>query len=510
VLMALVMLFAGDVAAQGVTLLATLATALLLLAWAWRRGAAGRAAGWIAAAAFLGCPIVAGLAGTAYVEPAMVLFGTAALFAFQRRRESPGREIAWLALAGVFAGAAAAVKYLGLLVVAAVVLGAALAPSAAGRWRRLLAAAAGAAAVLAPWYLRILAATGNPLFPYFPDLFGGSPWVAREFPRAAGLAATWGRMLRELVRLPWDMVVARGRLGSQPPYSPLFLLLLPALAAAAVRDRRTRLPLLLAAGYAAAVLALLPEARYLLPLAPLLGLAIGEAAAAWLGAARRRADAAAHGSRRTSASPGRPGAWVAAFAILCLLPGWLYAGYRLLRLGPVPVTATQRAAFLARELPVYPAIRYLNQARGGAYTVYALHAENMEYFAAGRFLGDWSGTAAFGAVVPPDGDPETLYRRLRGLGADHLLIVRAKCRPLRPDEAAFRRRFQAVYADPIAEVFTLRSEVPTPRHGGSREQGVAAVAASPEDLVHLVTRPAAPAEWTTRWVMPIWRSGRNP
>ncbi len=259
-----------------------------------------------------------------------------------------------------------------------------------------------------------------------------------------------------------------------------------------MRDRRTRLPLLLAAGYAAAVLALLPEARYLLPLAPLLGLAIGEGAAVWWRAARRhggavpaaRTSESAGQAARTSASPG-PGAWVAAFAVLCLLPGWLYAGYRLLRLGPVPVTATQRAAFLARELPVYPAIRYLNRARGGAYTVYALHAENMEYFAAGRLLGDWSGPAAFGAVVPPDGDPETLYRRLRGLGADHLLIVRAKSRPLRPDEAAFRRRFQAVYADPIAEVFALRSEVPTPRHGGSREQGVDAIAAAAEDLVHL-------------------------
>ena len=461
VLMALVMLFGDDVAAQSVTLLATLATALLLLAWARRRGAEGTAVGWIAAAAFLGCPIVAALAGTAYVEPAMVLFGVAALFAFQRWRGSPDKETAWLALAGVFAGSAAAVKYLGLLFVAAVVLGAALTAPAAGRWRRLLVTAAAAGAVLAPWYLRILAATGNPLFPYFPDLFGGSPWVAREFPRAAGLAATWGRMLRELVRLPWDMVVARGRLGAQPPYSPLFLLLLPALVAAAVRDRRTRVLLLLAAAYAAAVLALLPEARYLLPLAPLLSLAIGEGAAAWLRAGRGRGGlrtgrggGGASSATRTWTSLGT-GAWVAAFATLCLLPGWLYDGYRLLQLGPVPVTAAQRAAFLARELPVYPSIRYLNQACGGAFTVYALHAENMEYFAAGSFLGDWSGPAAFGAVVPPDGDPETLYRRLRGLGADHLLIVRAKSWPLRPEEAAFRRRFQPVYADPIVEVFAL-------------------------------------------------------
>lgn len=458
VLLALVMLFGDDVAAQSVTLLATLATALVLLAWARRRGAEGRAVGWIAAAAFLGCPIVAALAGTAYVEPAMVLFGVAALFAFLRWRESPRRETAWLALAGVFAGSAAAVKYLGLLFVAAVMLGAALAPPAAGRWRRLLVTAAAAGVVLAPWYLRILAATGNPLFPYFPDLFGASPWVAGEFPRAAGLAATWGRVLRELLRLPWDMVVARGRLGAQPPYSPLFLLLLPALAAAAVRDRRTRVLLLLAAAYAAAVLAPLPEARYLLPLAPLLGLAAGEGAGVWMRAARRRGGGALP----------VPGSWIAVFAILCLLPGWLYACYRLLRLGPVPVTAAERAEFLARELPVYPAIRYLNQACGGAYTVYALHAENMRYFAAGRFLGDWSGPAAFGDVVPPDGDPEMLSGRLRGLGADHLLIVRGKSAPLQLDAAGFRRFFQAIYADRSTQVFAL-GPAPVPRAPGGSD-----------------------------------------
>jgi hypothetical protein len=244
--------------------------------------------------------------------------------------------------------------------------------------------------------------------------------------------------------------------------------------AAAVRDRRTRVLLLLAAAYAAAVLALLPEARYLLPLAPLLGLAVGEGAGVWVRAARRRG----RGSRAAAATPAGqavpaaeassvpeprragalpvPGSWIAVCAILCLLPGWLYAGYRLLRLGPVPVTAAERAEFLARLLPAYPAVRYLNQACGGAYTVYALHAENLRYFAAGRFLGDWSGPAAFGAVVPPDGGPESLYGRLHGLGADHLLIVRGKSWPLQLDAAGFRRLFQAVYADRSTQVFALR------------------------------------------------------
>src|SRR5260370_32643640 len=98
----------------------------------------------------------------------MVLFGTAALFAFQRWRESPGRETAWLALAGVFAGAAAAVKYLGLLFVAAGVLGAAPAPPPARRWPPPPAAAAGPRAAPAAPQHPHLAAPRPPRVPPFP------------------------------------------------------------------------------------------------------------------------------------------------------------------------------------------------------------------------------------------------------------------------------------------------------------------------------------------------------
>jgi 4-amino-4-deoxy-L-arabinose transferase-like glycosyltransferase len=499
---ALVMLFADDVAAQGVTLLATFGTALLLLAWGSRGAGPQRLAGGLAAAAFLGCPIVAALAGTAYVEPAMVWFGTAALYAFWRWRhdqaaagaqgaggaEAGGARGAhlgqrWLVLAGVFAGGAAAVKYLGLAFVAAVAGGAAALPAGRGglfvRCRRLLLAGAAAAAFIAPWYLRIAAATGNPLFPYFPDVFGNSPWVAHEFPGLAGLQAGAGRVLTALVRLPWDMVVARQRLGGHPPYSPFFLLLLPLLVVVAWRRRRVRWLLLLAAGYAVLVLALLPEARYLLPLAPLLALAVGETAASAgractgvagaLGSTGGRGQPGAPGGLGNPRDPGdpgnpgdnrrhggrRPARLVAVMGLLLFLPGWLYAGYRVVRFGPLPVTAGAREGFLRRELPVYPAIRFLNRAAARPYTVYALHAENMAYFAAGDFLGDWSGPAAFGAVVPADGDPARLVRNLRRLGAGYLLLVTGKTSPVDAGGPAFQRLFRRVYADGDAEVFVL-------------------------------------------------------
>ncbi|HVT61015.1 MAG TPA: glycosyltransferase family 39 protein [Thermoanaerobaculia bacterium] len=544
VLFALLLLFFDDVAAHAVAALATALTVALLLAWGGRGFTRG--AGWIAAAAYAGSPIVVYLSGTAYVEPGLVLFATAAMYALARWREAGERR--WLALAAVFGAAAADSKYLGLYFLGVVALGAvaerpprlpqpaphpgtsaapvSAAGRPAGRWRRLGVVAVAGGLLLAPWYARILLATGNPVFPFLPEIFGASPWTALNVRSPGELGPRLGELVVALVRAPWDVVFARQRLGGYPPYSPVYLLALPALAAAAWRDRRVRALLLVSAAYALVVLALLPDARYLLVALPLVSLATGEAVASRLGlvltgradpedaaafaccgtpgrsetALRCRGgglleasigsppatprspshpsggegDASSPGARtnfvltrggRVSSRlvPARPPV-LAAIALACFLPGWLYAGYRLAKQGPLPVTAAARDRYLARALPIYPAIRYLNLACGPSYSLYSLHAENMAYFAAGRFLGDWTGPAAFWRVVPADGDPGALDRNLRALGADHLLTVEGKSQPLALDGAAFRARFHLVYSDRHARLFALEGAAcPPPR-----------------------------------------------
>ena len=442
VLFALLMAFGEDVTTHGLSLLATLLTVVLLVCWG--RRLSGEAP-WGAAAVYAGCPIVVYLATTAYIEAGLVLCSTAAFYAVARWRGGGGRG--WLALAAVFGGAAADSKYLGLFALAAVGVAAAW-PRPAGEtvpaWRRVLMVAAVGAVTIAPWYGRIVAATGNPIFPFLPEVFGGSPWVAREFHSLRSVAQRLGELLVDVLRAPWDVVLARRRLGGYPPYSPLVLLGAPAVAAA-LFDRRLRGLVLAAAAYALVVYALLPDARYLVLALPLVCLVLGEQLrrllAAW---ARRR---------------GHPPTWLprtaAAIALACFLPGWLYAAYRVHLAGPPPVTAAGRDRFLARTFPTYPAIRYLDRACGDAYTLYALHAENMSYFAAGRFLGEWAGPAAFSRIVPADGDPRLFYDHLRALGVDHLLTVAGD--PILPqiEAPAFRGRFRLVYADPGARLFAL-------------------------------------------------------
>ena len=297
-----------------------------------------------------------------------------------------------------------------------------------------------ALATLAPWYGRILFYTGNPLFPFFTHLFGSSPW-GLEMP-GPGLT----ERLADLPMLPWDVLFNRQKVGWQPPFSPAFLLGLPFVVSGAIRNAVLRRLVLMAGIYLLALLVLPPDVRYLAPILPVLSLVL----AVELSVLGRRA-----GGRVT-----------AAFCVLCLLPAWGWAGYRLALQGTVPVTVEQRDRYLERQLPVWNALRFLNRTRGTSYTVYAFHAENMRHFAAGRFLGDWSGPARYDRLSPRVGDPEALWRELRSLGADHLLVVRGKGPALPEGDPRFGRLFRRVYFDEVAEVFELRGELtgaPSPR-----------------------------------------------
>lgn len=423
-----------DTATHLVPLLAAAATAALLVAWGRRFYAP--AAGGIAAALFLGYPMVAYLAVTGYVDVCVALFVTAGLYALQRWREEGSRG--WLVLSALFAGSAAGTKYLGLFFVAALGLEVLLAAPRRDRVRTLSGfalAAIVALVALAPWYGRILFHTGNPLFPFFPRFFGDNAW-GMEMP-GPGLSDR----LVALPTLPWDVLFEREKVGWQPPFSPAILLGFPFLVTGAIRDRSLRRLVLLAVVYVLVSLVLPPDVRYLAAILPALSLVLAvELTFRW-------------GERWR-------GPVTAAFCLLCLLPSWGWAGYRILWQGAVPVTVEQRDLYLERQLPVWPALRFLNQTRGSDYTVYAFHAENMLSLSKGRFLGDWNGPARYDRLLPLVEHPEALWRQLRRLGVDHLLVVQRKGVRLPAGEPRFRRLFRKVYSDGTADVFELTAPRP--------------------------------------------------
>ena len=246
-----------------------------------------RAATW-AAACFGLTPVVLEIAGHAIADLAVAAFAGAALVALLRS-DSAARSWRAAGVAGLLAGSAAAAKYLAL---ATAVLPVALALLVVVPRRRLAACAAFAAAAmiaLAPWLVRNLAWTGNPIYPYLQPVLGGPPCERDLAAELAGTDQSPGAMKAALPRTLAAPVVRT--------FSPLreggligahWLILLPVAAATRGFPPRRATALWLAAAAAALAWgALVHFARFLLPAMVPAAALTGVAAAALTASASR-------------------------------------------------------------------------------------------------------------------------------------------------------------------------------------------------------------------------------
>lgn len=419
VLQAELWLFGGELASHAVAAVAVLATAGMLLA------AGGGARGWVAAAAWIGSPIVVYLAGTGYVEPLLALWSLGALVAVGRWRA--GGDAIWCQVAAVFAGCAAATKYLGLLTLAFV--GVEVLVASWRRHRRELVAFCGLAALAAaPTYLRNLVLTGNPLFPFYSGVFGSTAWDADAFLGPRG-GARWRAVTTSL----WDVVARRERIGHLPPFTPLLPLLALLAAWGALTARSARRCAL----FALTFLAFMPiHAHYLVAALPALAVAAGRAVADLAGSGRRRL--------------------VAAIAVVIALPGPLYAASWVWRFGVPPASAAARERHLTERLPLYGSLRALERRTGDHYTAYALGGEQLKYHARGRLLGEINGPAAYQRVLAASPQPAALRRTLASLGAGYLILAEESATHLGAGGGDWDRHFELLHSDGRGRLYGLR------------------------------------------------------
>jgi hypothetical protein len=248
------------------------------------RPSLGRRAWWAGAVVLLAPAISNGMSAPLN-DVALAAFGTAAIFAWARLLDRP--SVAAAAVAGLFAGLAAGVKYPALVLF--VLLTAATALQSLQRrptgdtvrcrsWLAMTAVyAAVAVAVGGCWYLRAYLHTGNPVYPFFRQVFGG-----------AGLDEVLDPIKRPLAVTPWNLLLALGPLSLQPDrfdsfshqFGPIFLLFLPV----ALMERLPRCVLGLAAiAYLFLMLCLTQRQsmRFVLIALGPLAIAVAHGASAW-------------------------------------------------------------------------------------------------------------------------------------------------------------------------------------------------------------------------------------
>jgi Dolichyl-phosphate-mannose-protein mannosyltransferase len=245
-LYAIALEFRGPVACRWIQWVLGLALAANVSAMA--RPCLGRRAWW-AGAIVLMAPAISNGMSAPLNDVALAAFGTAAIFAWTRLLDQPSKRAA--AVAGLCGGLAVGVKYPALVLVG--LMGAflwlagvkelVLSRSSHRRTCWLTLAVVYSLAVIATggwWYLRPFVDTGNPVYPFFRNWFGG-----------AGLDEVLAPIKRPMAVTPWNLLLALGPLTLQPDrfdsfshqLGPIFLLFLPA----ALLERPTRRVLGLAA-----------------------------------------------------------------------------------------------------------------------------------------------------------------------------------------------------------------------------------------------------------------------
>jgi hypothetical protein len=214
-LFGLVLLFSDHVAAALVHYLLGIATSLAIFAGCM--GSLKRSGAWVGALAvsFFWINRVTQIEATfAYVDLGTTLFFVVSFFASMYAAQREGERRTWFFISGISLGMMVGTKPNGVVSgVAAAVMALYWVLTSADRWtvlRSWLAWAAVPAGLLAiVWPIKSWLLTGNPVYPFFYDRFGGPEWsdtLSRQFEQwQAGIGM--GHMLKDDLLLPVRVIL---------------------------------------------------------------------------------------------------------------------------------------------------------------------------------------------------------------------------------------------------------------------------------------------------------------
>ena len=416
-------LLGGQPAARLISLAFGALTALGVFALGRRSFSAG--AGLLAAALFVTTPIVAWEASGAFVDLALSSYCFFAVAAAHRWLGD--RRPAWLILAGVMGGFALSAKLNALFLLGALGLVLLLVVLAdrdrawPARVRALLSFGVAALLAGAPWPLFRWVQTGNPVFPFFNQVFQ-SPLAPAVYDPLNLDEHSIGTSLASLVRLPWAMTFSGPEVfHGGPPGGSLGLgvLVVPLLLAGRWAPRE-RVGLLFLTGvalvFSAAWAGSSQFARYFFPALPIVYILAGAALA---------------GLRARASLPPRLPRVIAAVSYLAPL-AWALAGLPLFLALYVHIPerlpyrvafgAESRAAYTSRTVGIADAFEYLNERYPGRQTlILAFASERAHLYSNGTVASMYSPFLEPSLTVR---DPNEALARIRERGFRHLVIDR--------------------------------------------------------------------------------------
>ena len=413
----------------------------------WGNNAFGKRTGLLAAALFISVPLVFWESTVAYNELSFTLFCLLAIWAWWKR--TAGRPEGWTLLSGIFAGLALGTKMLaGFLVI--FMIGAILwrkreqtdeaAPEAAPAtpaWRLLALWLVPALVIAAPWYLRSYIWTGNPVYPFFYGILGGSYWSADLAQQYAVAQANFGlgHGIQWLLALPWTLTMYGRYFYDQPEpaglfnmlvavIGPLFLAFLPAMIIRAKKDPTMRY-LLAFCGVATVAWFLLSAQtnRYLMPILPVLALGAAAVIIQLSGQSRIM-------NRVVGCAVG-----------LELILGLAVS---ITLFGPQVAAGTgfqTQESYLSGNLNLYPIVRRINTELPKTANI-MLMGETRGFYLDRNYM--W-GIGNHNLITPQETEtPETLYAAFRRLGVTHLLFAPASHQALTSGGDPLNKSLQAL------------------------------------------------------------------
>ncbi|GIW40568.1 MAG: hypothetical protein KatS3mg076_1145 [Candidatus Binatia bacterium] len=352
-------------------------------------------------------PVFVILAPTAYVDLGLLFYASLALLAWLEWLASGSPR--WLVYSALATGFACSTKYNGLLLFLLLAATVPLASPLRDRpTRGFLAAAAFvvlALVPLCPWLLKNWAETGNPLFPLFPEWFGGrAPLRGAALDVLSRRRWIHGESWWEIAAVPLRVFLT-GRDGDPARFDgSLGPLLLTAVASPKFSGRRpfARRPIWFVAGGYFVLAFFLNDlrARYLLPMLPLL---------VWLSA--------------RFLSRARRGVLTAAvLAAIVFLSAHVADKWR--RTEPLAylLGREDRATFVTRFVPEFPVLEYANAHLPPRSRLYLLFLGTRSYYCRKPFYYEtyFSGAHLLEALRTSRTERDVLGQ-LRSLGITHLV-----------------------------------------------------------------------------------------